>query len=58
MTEPELRQAIQDQAVQGKVSCKAMLGLATRTGTPPGRIGKLCDEMEIRIVGCQLGCFK
>jgi len=58
MTEKELRQAILDEAADGRVACKALLELARRTATTPAKIGKLCDKMNVRIRGCQLGCFK
>ncbi len=58
MTDEELRKAIQEKASNGKVSCESMLKLAQETGWPPRQIGLLCDEMNIRIAACQLGCFK
>jgi hypothetical protein len=35
-----------------------MLALALLTATPPAKIGRLCDKLNIRIRGCQLGCFR
>ena len=58
MTIEELREAIQNQAVEGKVSCKAMLDLADKTDTPSRQISKICNELNIKIGACQLGCFK
>jgi len=58
MTTEELRDAINAKAVDGKVSCKAMLDLAAETETPSQRIGEICNEMSIKLSGCQLGCFK
>jgi len=52
-----LRQTIQKEAVDGRVSCRFLLNLADRTGTSPKRIGQLCNEMNLRIIHCQLGCF-
>ena len=54
----EIRELIQAQAKDGRVSCKAMLTLVEQTRTPAKQIGQLCNEMKIRITGCQLGCFK
>ena len=56
-TEQEIREAIGLAAKDGKVACKALLDLAAQTAVPPKEIGRLCDEMGIRIHGCQLGCF-
>ena len=58
MTAEELREAIQSQAVEGKVSCKAMLDLARETETPSRQISTICNELDIKIGACQLGCFK
>ena len=56
--EDKLRAAVEDAAVDGKVTCEVLLDLAERTGTPPASIGQLCDQMKIRIGRCQLGCFQ
>ncbi|MDP6544858.1 MAG: hypothetical protein QGH60_12760 [Phycisphaerae bacterium] len=58
MTPEELREAIQSQAVEGKVSCKAMLDLARDTETSSQQIGEICNELDIKVGACQLGCFK
>ena len=58
MTTEELREAIQSQAVEGRVSCKAMLDLARETETPSRQIGDICNELDIKVSACQLGCFK
>lgn len=58
MTTEELRDTIKSQAVEGKVSCKAMLELAEKTETPSKQIGKICNELDIKVSACQLGCFK
>jgi len=58
MGEEQLRAAIRELAGDSKAPCRGLLQLAERTNTPPRDIGRLCDEMNIRIVACQLGCFK
>jgi len=58
MTPEELREAIQSQAVEGRVACKAMLDLARESDTPSRQIAKICNELKIKICACQLGCFK
>ena len=58
MNEDELRAAICGRAADGKVACKALLDLAAETGAPARDIGRLCDEMKVKIVACQLGCFR
>ena len=58
MTTEELRDTIKNQAVEGKVSCKAMLDLAEKTETPSPQIGEICNELDVKFNACQLGCFK
>jgi hypothetical protein len=58
MTTEELRDVIKSQAVEGKVSCKAMLDLAEKAETPSQQIGEICNELDIKVGTCQLGCFK
>ena len=58
MTVEELRDAIQIHAVEGRVSCKAMLDLAEKTETPSRRIAEICNDIDIKVSACQLGCFK
>ena len=53
----ELREAIRREAVGGKVACKVLLELAEWQSASPKKVGKLCNQMKIKISGCQLGCF-
>jgi hypothetical protein len=58
VTQEELCRAIRRRSAHGKVACKALLELAGKAAVPPRKIGALCDQMKIKIVGCQLGCFQ
>jgi len=42
---------------EGKLSCPEAFGLARSKGFDLKDIGQVCNELNIRIVGCQLGCF-
>jgi len=57
-TRQEIRESITQASKDGKVACKTLLDLAERTGTAPREVGRVCNEMDIRICGCQLGCFQ
>jgi len=39
------------------ITCTKALALAGKHGVSPGRIGKLCDDANIKIRQCKLGCF-
>jgi len=49
----ELRRAADD----GTIACPRALELAGRLGVSPGLVGRLADELGLKIVACQLGCF-
>jgi hypothetical protein len=40
------------------LSCKRAFELASQSEASLAQIGAYCDENNIKIVGCQLGCFK
>jgi len=56
-TDQDLLAALRPAVREGMLVCKDALAAAEQLGIPPGRIGKICNENEIRIVNCQLGCF-
>ena len=55
--EESIRQTLKDLAKDGRVSCREALDLAARLGVPPRRIGKVADEIGLKIRACQLGLF-
>ncbi|MCR4397932.1 MAG: hypothetical protein NUV93_03115 [Firmicutes bacterium] len=38
--------------------CRDALDLARRLGVAPAEVGAAADELGVKIVACQLGCFK
>jgi len=54
----EIRAAVREVASDGKAPCKSLLALAERLGAEPAEIGRACNDLSIRICGCQLGCFR
>ena len=61
MTDADILKEIQAEArkVESRVElgCERALALANRLGVSPAVIGRLCNESDVRIVSCQLGCF-
>ncbi len=57
MTDKEILEAIRGRVHDGRLECKYALELAEELEVSPARIGRVCDEENIRIVNCQLGCF-
>ncbi len=56
-SQEELKTAIGEIAVEGKASCKALLALAEKLDVSPKQIGEACNEINVRVSTCQLGCF-
>ena len=58
MDENEVKELILSKIVNGTISCRVALQIAEKAGTSAAKIGRLIDEMDIKIRACQLGCFK
>lgn len=60
--EREIIEAVLEAAkeVDGKnrLNCAQAFELAGKLGTAIGQIGRICNENNVRISNCQLGCFK
>jgi hypothetical protein len=39
------------------LTCAEALSLAAELGVEPNRIGRICNQENIRLGACQLGCF-
>ena len=52
-----VKKALAEIARDGRVVCRDALALAERLGVDPKRVRDAADELEVRIKGCQLGCF-
>lgn len=53
-----LEKRIMELAVDNKLACPKALKLAADEKVPPAKIGELANILKLKIVGCQLGCFK
>lgn len=40
-----------------KLSCSSAFEIAGELGIDVGQIGRICNERNIKICDCQLGCF-
>jgi hypothetical protein len=57
MTIKEVQARIQAAAPNGRIPCAAAFQLAEELGLTRSRLGELCNELNIKISQCQLGCF-
>jgi hypothetical protein len=53
----ELEEEIYAVTKGGNISCSQALVIAATLGITPKKVGAKLNEMNIKIVKCQLGCF-
>ncbi len=54
---PQITNEINNNTVDGKISCKALHSIAEKFRKWPIEMGKAADLMELKIWKCQLGLF-
>ena len=54
----KLYESIKNKSKDDKISCRVALDLAAEMGVSPSEVGEEINKLGIKIVGCQLGCFK
>jgi hypothetical protein len=57
MTIKEVKAKIQAAAPNGRIPCAAAFRLAEELGITRSRLGEFLNELNIKIIQCQLGCF-
>ncbi len=57
MSQEKLKKEVEDLAVDGYLTCQQAFQISEKLNCSPLEVGKKCDEMEIKIAKCQLGCF-
>ncbi|MBN2372489.1 hypothetical protein JXL19_01705 [bacterium] len=53
----DLIEAIHKEAKDGRIACVKAWLLADQFSYPKHEMGKLLNELKIKIIKCQLGCF-
>ncbi len=53
----DTRERILFEAEGLELPCKKAFSIASEVGVPIAEVGRICNEIKIKIVGCQLGCF-
>ncbi len=53
-----VKQAAVEREGRLTLRCGEAFGLAEKHGVAPAEIGRVCNDHHIKIIGCQLGCFK
>jgi hypothetical protein len=57
MTREKIVEAVQARLVQNRLSCKKAHEISADLGIPLKEIGAVCNELNIKIIVCELGCF-
>lgn len=52
-----LREAVSTAAVENRLTCEKAHELGRELNVSLREIGAVCNELNIRIKACQLGCF-
>ena len=52
-----LREAVRKAAVENRLTCERAHELGKELDVSLQEIGAVCNELNIRIKACQLGCF-
>jgi len=56
-TKEVLREAVIQASIDGRLTCEMAHELGKQLDVPLRKIGAVCDELNIKISTCQLGCF-
>jgi hypothetical protein len=58
MEKQDIYQEISKRAQDDKIACRQCFEIARECDVSLKIIGEVCDENNVRIRACQLGCFK
>ncbi|MEA2110399.1 MAG: hypothetical protein U9P07_13395 [Pseudomonadota bacterium] len=53
----EVQKKIKELSVEGKITCAQAEMVAREYDLSRKAVGELIDELELKIISCQLGCF-
>ncbi len=57
MNAEEISKKIAPRVKDGKISCKKALEFAEKEKISTSALGEALNELKIKVVSCQLGCF-
>lgn len=57
MDKEHIAKRIETEAKEKRIACKQALRIAEEEGIPSRELGQMLNDMEIKVISCQLGCF-
>lgn len=57
MIQEDIKAKVKDAAPESKIGCAAAFRLAEELGLSRRDMGELLNQLKIKIIQCQLGCF-
>lgn len=57
MGNKEIIEKVKALATEGKITCAAARQLAQELNVEYKQVGQACNDAEIKIYACELGCF-
>ncbi len=57
MITEKIKKEAENRSQEGKLSCREAFKIAEELERPVKEVGEACNELKIKIVSCQLGCF-
>ncbi len=57
LKQDRLKERINAEAEDQKLPCAKAFAIAAEFAVSNAEVGKICNEIDVKIVSCQLGCF-
>ncbi len=57
ISDEKIKEKIQEVSNEGKITCTAAHEVAKELDVPIGKVGQLINQLELKIIACELGCF-
>ncbi len=53
----KLQKKLEEKVKNGKIRCADALSIAMEMKIPPAKVGEKLNQIKVKIISCQLGCF-
>ena len=53
----KIEELVKTKCEEGRISCKVAHQIADQLDVSLGSVGQVINKLDIKIYGCQLGCF-